>query len=147
MIFRTDQAPLLDFRGEGVEYQAPVQVESSFHYYNFTHEQAVGFINFFGVSIYAWDSNKGDKITMWTEYYVPQLDEWKKYKKFAKNFNIFPNTEMKDILFPTTPTNGVRLAIGYTNKGSTPVDFYINLYNFVDQQQVSPSHLEEGEDW
>ena len=146
MSFRTDQAPLLDFRGEGIAFKANASSVSR-HEYNFTHEEAVDFINFFGVSIYAWDSNKGDNVNMWTEYFVPPLDSWKRYKKFAKKFNIFPNMEMKDILFPTTPKQGVKLVIEYDNKGTSPVDFYINLYNFVDQQKVDTNVAGEGEDW
>lgn len=145
MIFRVDQAPLLDFRGEGISFEAPVG-KNKFEY-SFTHEAAVNFVNFFGVSIYAWDSNKGDTVSMWTEYYVPPMSAWKKYKKFAKNFNVFPNVEMKDILFPTTPSNGVKLVIEYNNTGLNPVDFYVNLYNFVDQQEVDVSTASEGEDW
>ena len=144
-LFDTTNAPLLDFRGEGVHMVFPVG--TSRQVYNFSHEPEAVKVSFFGVSIYAWDSNLGDKVNMWTEYWVEPLGQWKRYKKFAKNFNIYPKTEMKDILFPTTPTNGVRLVIEYNNTGIGDVNFFMNLYNFVDQQTVDLATASEGVDW
>ena len=145
--FSTENAPLLDFRGEGVRFSFKAQEEPSYGYYNFSHEPSANKISFFGVSLYAWNSSFGDTVNMWTEYTIDGGTTWKVYKKFAKNFNIFPKVEMKDILFPTTPTNGVRLVVEYSNTGTAPVDFFMNLYNFVDQQSVNPSLAEEGLDW
>jgi hypothetical protein len=138
--------PLLDARLEGKLFSAPANTKTKL-YYTFSHEQALDNVKFIGVSLYAWASNVGDNVTLWTEYYVPQLNVWKRYKKFGKTFMIFPDTEMKNILFPTTPSNGVRVVVEYDNKGNTAIDFAINFYNFVDQTSVSPSNLEEGEDW
>lgn len=143
--FSIVDAPALDFRGEGTHMV--FEKGTSQATYNFSHEAAAVKVSFFGVALYAWDSSLGDTVNMWTEYYVPPLGEWKRYKKFAKNYNIFPKTEMKDILFPTTPTNGVRLVIEYTNTGIAPVNLFMNLYNFVDQQLIDTSTASEGIDW
>lgn len=140
-------APLLDARLEGTQlFTALANTETNFYYY-FQHESDVPDVKFNGVALYAYDANKGDSIELWTEYYVPPLNIWKRYKKFGKNWNIAPNTLMKDILFPTVPKNGVRVVFKYKNSGNNDVDFWINLYNFVDQQLVKPSLLEEGNDW
>lgn len=145
--FSTSDVPLLDFRGEGVKFSFPVQEASSKGYYNFSHEPSAVKISFFGVSLYAWNSSLGDTVTMWTEYTIDGGTTWLRYKKFAKNFNVFPKVEMKDILFPTTPTNGVRLVVEYTNTGTAPVDFFLNLYNFVDQQTIDLMVAQQGADW
>ena len=138
--------PMLDFRGEGKHFKFE-KSSTNVKYYNFSHEPSATKISFFGVALYAWNSNLGDTVNMWTEYTIDGGTTWKRYKKFAKNFNIFPKVEMKDIIFPTTPTNGVRLVIEYTNTGISDVDFFINLYNFVDQQTVDPAQGQEGIDW
>jgi len=147
MSFNINNAPLLDARLEGMGVMTAPAGEVATYYYTVNLPQHIDRQYFNGISFYAWDSNKGDYLTLWTEYYVPPLSAWKRYKKFAKEWMVMPNTEMKDILFPTTPTNGVRVVIEYHNVGANPVDFVANLYNFVDQQQVSPSQLQEGDDW
>lgn len=144
--FTNSADPLLDFRGEGKQFVFPAG-ETTQQSYDFSHEPAANKISFFGVALYAWDSNLGDHVNMWTEYTTDGGTTWKRYKKFAKNFNIFPKTEMKDIIFPTTPTNGVRLVIEYKNTGIAPVNLFINFYNFVDQQTVDPAQGQEGVDW
>lgn len=145
-LFSTSDVPLLDFRGEGKQFVfAPKETNKDFYYFN--HEVGANKVSFFGVSLYAWDSNLGDTVNMWTEYTIDGGTTWVRYKKFAKNFNIFPKTEMKDILFPTTPTNGVRLVVEYSNTGISPVNLFLNLYNFVDQQTIDPTLGQQGVDW
>jgi hypothetical protein len=144
---RPDLAPFLDARLEGMGQMTALAGQVGTWYYTVNLSAPIDKLYFNGLSFYAWDSNKGDYLTLWTEYYVPPLNQWKRYKKFAKDWMVMPNTEMKDLLFPTTPTNGVRVVVQYHNVGANDVDFICNLYNFVDQQAVSPSALEEGEDW
>lgn len=134
--------PILDARLTGTDlFTAPANSTTD-HYFNF------GFDCLFnGAELYCWDSNKGDKIELSTEYYVPPTDTWNRYKKFGKDFNVYPNVVQNYILFPTEPKAGVRVRIRYTNTGDTAVDFSLNMFIFADQQQVNPSVLEEGEDW
>jgi len=139
--------PLLDARLEGSNlFNAPAN-QASKHYYNFSVESGVPDVKFNGVSIYAYDANKGDKMNLWTEYTIDGGTTWLRYKKFGKSWNIAPNTLMKDILFPTTPTNGVRVVFEYINNGNNAVDFFANLYNFIDQQVVNPAQGQQGVDW
>lgn len=143
--FRTDQAPLLDARLEG-KFFTFGGTNDSIQYYNFSHEAEVDKVYFYGVETFC-NGELGDSVDMWTEYYVPQLNEWKRYKKFGKNYMIFPNVMQKNVLFPTTPKLGVRLAIKYNQVGTGEVKFIMNMFNFVDQQEVKPSALQEGVNW
>lgn len=136
----------LDARLEGKSYTATAS-SKTLHYYDFSHEINGNVVSFIGVSIYSEAIALGDKVTLWTEYYVPPLTAWKRYKKFAKTWNIFPKTEMKDILFPTQPTNGVRVVIEYDNQSGSDVNFAVNFYNFVDEQTVNTATAAEGYDW
>ena len=136
----------IDARLEGKFFNAPANAKTKF-YYSFSHEQEIENVRFIGTALYAWNSNAGDNVTLWSEYYVPQLSVWKRYKKFAKTFQIFPNMQMKDLLFPTTPSNGVRVVIEYDNKGNSAVNFAMNFYNFVSIQTIDFSVLGEGVDW
>jgi hypothetical protein len=112
------------------------------HYFYFTFD-----CYFNGVELYAKDSNMGDKLKMYTEYYVPSLDVWKRYKKFGKEFNIYPNTIQNYVLFPATPQTGVRVCFEYTNTGNAEVEFSANFFIFADIEILDLSNLEEGEDW
>lgn len=144
--FSNSSVPNLDFRGEGIHLEFNAG-QTSTEYYNFSHTPQEGKVSFYGVALYSPNSESGDNLDMWTEYSVDSGVTWKKYKKFAKNFNIFPRIEMKDIIFPTTPTNIFRIAFTYRSKGISKVDLFVNLYNFVDQQLVDPTQGQEGRDW
>lgn len=136
----------IDARLEGVKFTMPANTTTKKYYY-FNHEDTSKVILFMGVSLYAFSANQGDTVNLWSEYTYDGGTNWKRYKKFAKNWNVFPNVEMKDLLFPTTPKTGVRLVIEYTNTGGTPVDLALNLYNMVDTILVDPNQLQEGHDW
>lgn len=139
--------PELDARLEGMSLMTAPAGENTDFYFIVSLEEGVPDMIFNGVSLYAWDSNKGDSITLSSEYYVPPLNQWNRYKKFGKNWNIYPNQLMKDILFPTKAFNGVRIKFTYHNVGVSDVDFSANLYNFVDQQSVDTMTLEQGYNW
>jgi len=103
---------------------------------------------FNGMELFAFTSTKGDKIMMQTEYYVPQLEAWLRYKRFAKNFMIFPNVVQKYILFPTEPIVGIRVRIDYTNVNATEVaEFTYNLFKFDNLAKVDVTQGEQGDDW
>jgi len=138
--YGTDK-PILDARLTGSDlFTAPAGVKTKF-YFTFDFD-----CKFNGTEVYAWDSNAGDKIELITEYNAGAYG-WKRYKKFGKEFNIFPNTLQKYILFPTEPSAGVRLVVEYDNTGLTEVKFSLNIFLFTDQEIVKPSILQEGEDW
>lgn len=138
--YGTDK-PILDARLSGTDlFTAPAGQKTKF-YFNFNFD-----CKFNGTEMYAWDSNRGDKLNLSTEYNAGPYG-WKTYKKFGKEFNVYPNTIQKYILFPTEPKAGVRLVVEYDNKGVTDVEFSMNIFLFVDQQKINLSILEEGEDW
>lgn len=134
-------SPLLDARLWGSPlFTAPANQETEFNF-------EIPFdCKWNGIEIFAWGPNKGDHMKLQTEYNAGPYG-WKRYKKFGKHFNIYPNYVNKIILFPSEPKAGVRVCVYYTNTGNTPVDFSINLYTFVDEQVVNTNNLEEGEDW
>lgn len=134
--------PRLDARLKGTDlFTAPANSTSE-HIFYFTFD-----CKFNGIEMFAWDSNKGDHLALFTDYYVPPLASWKRYKKFGKHFNVYPNNLQKYVLFPTEPSNGVRLRLEYTNTGNTAVDFSLNLFMFADRSLVDTSTASEGEDW
>jgi hypothetical protein len=134
--------PGLDARIEGSElFVAPAGAKTDFYIY-FTFA-----CDFQGMEFFAWNSNIGDNIDLRTDYYVPPMGVWKRYKKFGKHFNIYPNNVTKVILFPTKPTIGVRMTISYDNKGTEPVSFSMNKFQFADIEKVDTSVVGEGEDW
>lgn len=137
--------PRLDTRLEGKCFDCTAG--DSTHFYNFSYESPITKVLFNGVETFAKDANMGDSVTLWTEYYAGPTYEWITYKKFGKNYMVFPNTIQKNILFPTEPILGVRMAIKYNNTGTETVKFAINLFNFVDRQTVNPAVLQEGHDW
>jgi len=133
--------PLLDARLEGGKYTATANSITEHHFI------FAGDCVFNGIEIFAKDSNFDDDIELYTEYYVPPLNEWKRYKKFGKKFNLAPNTLQKYVLLPAEPSAGVRVTIKYNNTGSTDVKFFANYYVFTDLAEVNPAQLQEGEDW
>ena len=116
-------------------------------YYSFDSGQELEKVYFLGLMIYSDNANIGDSVTISTEYYVAPLTAWKRYKKFAKSFSVVPGHPNKEVLFPTTPTYGVRLKLDYKNTGGSPVDFICNLYNFNEHQVVDTASASEGTDW
>lgn len=133
----------LDARLEGTDlFSAPANTVTTF-YKDFTFD-----CKFNGIEIFAFASKAGDKVDLLTEYYAAPLTAWKRYKKFAKSFNVFPTTLQKYILFPTEPSVGVRLAIKYTNTHATEAAvFSANLFQFTPSSLVDTSVAAEGEDW
>lgn len=103
-----------------------------------------------GFEIYAKDSNIGDSLTFETQYNVGTTETpvWYRYKKFGKDWFIAPNVLNKVLLFPTEPKAGVRISVKYSNTHATnDVDFFINLYQFVDVEIVKTSEGQQGTDW
>lgn len=134
-------SPLLDARLWGVgPFVCPVG--ESVHYITIPFD-----CKFSGLDLASTTQSYGDKISLQTDYYVPPLDVWKRFKKFGKNWNVIPNERDRVILFPTEPREGVRIAITYFNASEVEQKVYVNLFTFVDQQKVEPSLLQEGEDW
>ena len=134
-------SPLLDARLWGVgPFECPVG-ESS-------HNILVPFdCKFSGMDLISTTQDYGDKVDVITEYFVPPLNVWKRFKKFSKDWNVVPNERDRVILFPTEPKEGVRITIKYYNNGQSTKQMFVNLFTFIDQQKVNPSLLQEGEDW
>lgn len=130
-----------DTRLEGWEISA-VPVGQSVHYYSFTHDS---FFN--GVEIYNNATAMGIKVSMYSEYYVQQLTQWKRYKKFAKDYCLVPGGIQKSLLFPTTPGVGVRIKLVIDNNSGSQFDMFLNLFKFAALETVDPTLLQEGEDW
>lgn len=119
-----------------------VPTGDSTHYYTFNFDC---FFN--GVELYCDTTELGVSITMSSEYYVQPLDTWKRYKKFAKDYNIFPSQNHKHLLFPTTPSQGVRIKLEVKNNTNSSVNLNLNLFQFTKLEKVDPTQLQEGEDW
>lgn len=85
----------------------------------------------------------GDTLTLETRY----ATSTKRYKKFAKNWALTPNSKTRIILFPTEPKAGVTVSLKYTSIGAVDPRVMINLFTFVDQARINPAAGEEGEDW
>lgn len=132
--------PLIDARLQGTPLFTATPGLST-HYHTFDFDCKMN-----GVEVYAWDANQGDNMSIESQYNAEPYG-WKRYKKFGKNWNIYPNERSRIILFPTEPKAGVRLAFTYDNKGVVDVKFSINVFQFIDRQYINPSLLEEGEDW
>ena len=134
-------SPLLDARLWGV---GPFECTPGVS----THYITIPFdCKFSGMDLISTTQDYGDKVDILTEYYIPPMNVWKRYKKFSKEWNIVPNERDRVILFPTEPKQGIRLTIKYSNSGETNKKVYVNLFTFIDQQKVNPSLLQEGEDW
>ena len=100
---------------------------------------------FNGLDIYSNASEIGHKMNVITEY--PYNEEYRRFKKSTKDWNIFPSQKVRIHLFPVEPVAGIRLKIFYTNTSIANCKFAINLFTFVDQQIVNPLEGEQGEDW
>ena len=72
---------------------------------------------------------------------------WFGYKKFSKQWNLFPNYVCKTILFPTEPKAGVRVAFTIENNEGVPIDVGMNFFQFTALEEVHPSLGEQGTDW
>lgn len=134
--------PLLDARLVGTDLFTATANSTTDHYFNFEFDCL-----FNGVEFYAFNSSAGDKVELSTEYYVPPMNTWLRYKKFGKNFNVYPNLLQKYILFPTTPQAGVRVRVRYINVENVDVKFSMNLFVFKDQQELDLSLAQQGDDW
>lgn len=134
--------PLLDARLEGKKYTATANSTTP-HYFDFA-----GDCIFNGIEIYVKDPLFDDEIELLTEYYIPPLDTWVRYKKFGKTFNIAPNTIQRYVLLPAEPQLGVRVRVNYKNTSpDTDVRFWVNYYVFNDLEDVDLSSGASGEDW
>lgn len=141
MIYSGSLKPELDTRVIGTDlYTASANVISS-SYYNFTFD-----CEFNGLEIYAYNPNKGDKVTLYVEYYAGEDLGWLRFKKFGKSFNIFPNHVNRVISFATHPIVGTRLRVDYDCKGES-VDFSLNLFAFSTREIVDTSTAKQGADW
>lgn len=134
------EKPELDSRIEGGGLQTITAGNSSTFYFSFG-----GDCMFNGLGFYAKDAEMGDKLTFETQYF--NGTSWVRYKKSAKNWMVFPDCKTEIVLFPTYPSNGVRVAMTYESTGATDVKFAWNIYKFVDVVSVDPSQGETGEDW
>lgn len=132
--------PHLDARLEGFTLQ--VEPGTSTHYKVFTFD-----CSFNGLILYSNVSDIGSHVTMWTEYYVNETYGWKRYKKFAKNWQLMPGYTSKTILFPTKPSAGVRIAFEVYNNEQSDISLAFNLYQFAVLEKINPSQLEEGSNW
>lgn len=139
--FNGSLRPALDARLEGSAiFNCPANTVKTFYVpFDFDCELS-------GIEIYAWSSNVGDNVSMETQYQINE-NTWKRYKKFGKGWNVFPDRPCRIILFPTTPKEGIRMAITYNNKGQSAVNFCINKFQFVDEAKVDPTQGQEGEVW
>lgn len=133
--------PNVDARLEGSEVMSAVGNTSTEFYINFNFD-----CDMTGIEFYAWSPNKGDTLNFYTEYNAGPYG-WKRYKKFGKNFNVFPNHISRIILFPTSPKAGSRIKVVYNNTGNSAVDFSINRFQFTAIEKIDPTKLQEGEDW
>ena len=134
--------PSLDARLEG----SPLFTATA----NSITEHIIGFdfaCDFNGIEFYAWSSNAGDNLTFQTEYYAGPVYNWIPYKKFGKNFNVYPDHVTRVIIFPTKPFLGVRVKIKYDNKGTEDVKFSMNKFQFAEYENVNTAILDSGEDW
>lgn len=114
----------------------------STHYINFTYNCMVN-----GIEIINDQTAYGDKINLESQYYIPPLSVWKRYKKFGKNWNIKPSTPDRIILFPTEPQNGVRFKLIYENNSVSDIKIWVNLFKFVTFNKIDTSQGQEGTDW
>ena len=140
------EKPLLDahltgFNG-GVVMVAPANTKTKF-FHEFT-----GPVLLNGIDFFAHAASEGDNITLWTEYYAPPLEQWKRYKKFGKCWGVIQKIKERIVLFPTKPTTGVRMVIEYDNTSQTEeARFITNLFQFANLEQVDTSSAAEGVDW
>ena len=110
------------------------------HYIDFTFD---GMFN--GIEFYAHESYEGDYIDIYIEYLIPP-STWRRYKKFAKNFNIFPNILQKYVLTTANVVTDSRIRIDYTSKSTaTDAKLSLNKFQFVTSETVIPPS--EGTDW
>lgn len=131
----------LDVRLQGSELHVAAANATSDFTLDFTFK---GLVN--GVEFYAFDSTPGDKINFVFQYYYE--DEWTFYKKFAKDFNIYPNVLQKYILVPAEPQIGMRICMQYENVHATnAAKFSYNLYQFKDSETVDVLTGQSGENW
>jgi hypothetical protein len=132
--------PELDARLKGVLFQN-IETGTSAHEYIFPFD-----CKFNGIAIYSTVSKLGTRIKMET-YYNAGPYGWKKYKKFADFWNLYPNYVCKNVLFPTEPSAGVKIVFTIENNEGAPIDFGANLFQFTESEKVQPSLLQQGEDW
>jgi hypothetical protein len=101
---------------------------------------------FNGASITSSVTKLGTRLSLETQYQAaPGL--WFKYKKFAKEWNMFPGYVCKTILHPTKPRAGIKLLIHVDNQEGMPIDIGVNLFTFIDSEMVNPSLGQQGADW
>jgi len=145
MAMYNSETPSLDARLQGIGvFSATANIVSD-HYFEID-----GQYMFNGIELYAWDSNIGDNISLSSEYNIGSIETpvWKRYKKYGKSWNVFPNSPERIVLFPADLTVGVRLKFSYDNKHATSaVNFCVNLFTYIDQIEINTSIAEEGEDW
>lgn len=102
--------------------------------------------SFNGAAIWSSVTKGGSSITLETQYDAGPYG-WKRYKRFGKDWNLYPNYVCKTILFPTKPKAGIKLLITVDNQEGAPIDLGINLFTFIYSEIVNPSSLQEGSDW
>lgn len=132
--------PALDARMQGVLFK-DVPIGYSEQTYTFPFNCIYN-----GMILSSSVDSLGSFLTMETQYNAGPYG-WKRYKKFVKEWQLMPNYVCKNVLFPTTPSAGVRMVLKVQNNSSNPIDIAMNLYQFVDKITIKPSQLEEGEDW
>lgn len=114
-----------------------------------THEREYIFpfdCKFNGIISYSSVTKIGSTIRMETQYQAAP-DVWYRYKKFGDDWNLFPNYACKNVLFPTTPVEGIKLLFKITNNETVPIDIGFNLYQFADLEHVDPTQGQQGADW
>lgn len=132
--------PSLDARLFGISVMVAPSGTSE-HYFSFPFD-----CKFNGIEIKTNASELGDKLSLETQYNAGPYG-WKRYKRFAKQWNVFPDESTRVLLFPTEPKAGIRVKVTYENAHQTDIKIAINLFTFVDSEIVNAAQLQEGADW
>lgn len=132
--------PALDARMKGVYFSDIPTGESTVEYI-FPFDCL-----FNGLTVSSSVTQLGSTVKLET-YYNAGPHGWKRYKKFADSFNLFPGSIDKNILFPTKPKSGVKILITVNNNDGVAIDLALNLFQFTDVEKVDTQILQEGEDW
>lgn len=113
---------------------------TSKHYFEFEFDCL-----FNGLQVFSTNANLGDTVSLEVQYNYGGA--WKRYKKFGKEWFIFPNNILDIISVPSEPKDGMRIEFEYNNTGESSVDIFVNIYTYYDQTTINVAAGQEGEDW
>ena len=140
LIYNGSEKPELDTRAQGTDLFTATANSTTSHYFTFNFDCELT-----GMELFAWNPNKGDKVTIFVEYNAGAYG-WLRFKKFSKSFNVYPNHVNRAIAFPTLPKAGTRMRVDYTC-GENSVDFSLNVFQYAVREDVNASLGQQGEDW